>query len=52
MKVTLFIIELISYAHIVIRICIYFLSEKQLVHVVVDPVLSKVLRPHQREVRV
>ena len=25
-------------------------SEKQEVHVVVDPILSKVLRPHQREV--
>lgn len=27
-----------------------FLREKLPVHVVVDPILSKVLRPHQREV--
>lgn len=29
---------------------LYFLREKLPVHVVVDPILSKVLRPHQREV--
>ena len=28
----------------------FFIREKQPVHVVVDPTLSKVLRPHQREV--
>jgi hypothetical protein len=28
----------------------FFVSDKHLVHVVVDPVFTKVLRPHQREV--
>lgn len=29
----------------------FYTSDKQPVHVVVDPVLCKVLRPHQREVK-
>ena len=29
---------------------LFYCREKQEVHVVVDPILSKVLRPHQREV--
>lgn len=33
-------------------ICLYFFRDKILVNVVVDPALSKILRPHQREVSI
>ena len=33
-----------------ILVIVYNCREHQLVHIVVDPLLSKVLRPHQREV--
>ena len=33
-----------------LRFCLKYFRDKQPVHVVVDPLLSNVLRPHQREV--